>query len=165
MSCVRVMSRLDSFIRRISAQRDILNDLSNRLDPVPGPIYEFGLGNGRTFDHLRELFPGRRIVVFERVVGEHSQSRPSQADLVIGDLRETAMTFPEGGAALIHSDIETGSPESDLEVTKWLPGLVAHLLAPGGFAASGGPLPDPRLISFPLPSGIAEGRYHVVRRI
>ena len=56
------MSRLDSFIRRMSAQRDILNDLGPKLAAVPGLVFEFGLGSGRTYDHLREVLPGRRIV-------------------------------------------------------------------------------------------------------
>jgi S-adenosyl-L-methionine methyltransferase len=62
------MSRLDSFIARMKAQRDCLNHLKPAIDALPGPILEVGLGNGRTYDHLRELFPGRDIYVFERKV-------------------------------------------------------------------------------------------------
>ena len=32
-----------------------------------GPVIELGLGNGRTYDHLRERLPGRRIIAFDRV--------------------------------------------------------------------------------------------------
>ena len=63
------MSRLDSFIRRMAAQRDILNALAPALHGITGPILEFGLGSGRTYDHLRGLFPDRRIIVFESVAG------------------------------------------------------------------------------------------------
>ena len=47
------MSRLDSFIARMQAQRDCLNYLKPVIAAVPGPILEVGLGNGRTYDHLR----------------------------------------------------------------------------------------------------------------
>jgi hypothetical protein len=42
------MSRLDSFIARMQAQRDCLNFLKPAIDALPGPILEVGLGNGRT---------------------------------------------------------------------------------------------------------------------
>ena len=35
---------------------------------MEGPVLELGLGNGRTFDHLRERLPGRRIVAFDRAL-------------------------------------------------------------------------------------------------
>ncbi len=159
------MSRLESFIRRMSAQRDILDDLAGLLDGVPGPVLEFGFGNGRTYDHLRQALPGRRIIVFECVVVPDLPLLPPPEDLVVGDLRETAARFPDGFAALIHADIESGNAAVDAGLAGWLPGLVARLLAPGGFAASGAPLGDPRLAPHPLPPGVAPGRYHAVRRL
>ena len=52
------MSRLDSFIRRMTAQRDILNQIATQsLLPESGDVLELGLGNGRTYSHLREVFP------------------------------------------------------------------------------------------------------------
>ena len=158
------MSRLDSVIRRLVAQRDILNDLATRLDGIPGLVLEFGLGNGRTFDHLRQHLPDRRIVVFECVVVEGVLSRPAPENLVIGDIRKTASRFDDGCAALIHIDIESGVAAEDAQFAAWLPGLVARLLVPNGYAASGPALLDPGLAPVALPAGIAEGRYHVVRR-
>ena len=70
------MSRLDSFIARMQAQRDCLNSLKPLIDALPGPILEVGLGNGRTYDHLRQLFPGRDIYVFERKVAAHPECIP-----------------------------------------------------------------------------------------
>lgn len=159
------MSRLDSFIRRMSAQRDILDALPPRLAPVPGLVLEFGLGSARTYDHLRERFPERRIVVFESVVVEGVKPRPAPDDFVLGDLRDTTAAWPDGCAALVHSDIESGDAGDDAALRAWLPELVARLLAPGGFAVSGCALPDPRLRPEPLPPGIAEGRYHVMLRV
>ena len=158
------MSRLDSMIRRLEAQRDILSDLAPRLGDIPGLVLEFGLGNGRTYDHLRQHLPDRRIVVFECVVVDGVLSKPSPEDFIIGDIRETASSFHDGCAALIHIDMESGVEAADAGFAAWLPGLVARLLTPGGYAASGPALVEPRLNSLPLPGSIAEGRYHVVRR-
>ncbi|MCA0305742.1 MAG: class I SAM-dependent methyltransferase, partial [Proteobacteria bacterium] len=79
------MSRLDSFIARMQAQRDCLNFLKPAIDALPGPILEVGLGNGRTYDHLRDLFPGRDIYVFERKVAAHPDCIPADDRLFLGD--------------------------------------------------------------------------------
>ncbi|TIS83279.1 MAG: hypothetical protein E5X00_05295, partial [Mesorhizobium sp.] len=47
------MSRLESFIRRLTAQRDILDQVCAEVAKIEGPILELGLGNGRTFHPLR----------------------------------------------------------------------------------------------------------------
>ena len=68
------MSRLDSFIRRITAQRNVLNAVAAEIAGLEGPVLELGLGNGRTFDHLREKLPGRRIIAFDRVAAAYRLS-------------------------------------------------------------------------------------------
>ena len=148
----------------MSAQRDILDDLATRLSSVPGPVFEFGLGSGRTYDHLREKMPDRRVVVFERVVICNPVVRLPAEDLIVGDIRETTSRFPDGSAALIHVDIETGVAAHDAELASWLPALVARLLVRGGYTASGAALPDPHLDPCPLPPGVPAGRYHMARR-
>ncbi len=159
------MSRLDSYIRRLVAQRDILNHVATDLDlPRDGPILEIGLGNGRTYDHLRELFPARRIVAFDRALAAHASSVPPEADLVLGEIRDTARAFAGGGAALVHVDIGTGYPDRDAVTLTWLPDLVASALAGEGVAASGLPLDHPALQALPLPPGIAAERYFLYRR-
>ncbi len=58
------MSRLDSFINRMSAQRDLHNHVRDNLQlPAEGPVLEVGLGNGRTYSHLRENFSNRRVLL------------------------------------------------------------------------------------------------------
>ena len=52
------MTRLDSVIRRLTAQRDLLNWAAEEISPA-GLILELGLGNGRTYDHLRTRLPDR----------------------------------------------------------------------------------------------------------
>src|SRR5690554_4093225 len=99
------MSRLESAIRRLCAQRDIIDSIRAEVAAAPGPIVELGLGNGRTFDHLRERFPGRRIIAFDRAFAAHLASAPEPGDLVLGEIRETAARFAGLGAALVHADI------------------------------------------------------------
>ena len=65
------MSRLDSAIRRLQAQRACLDLAIERISELDGPILELGLGNGRTFDHLREHTAGRQIYVFDRRIAAH----------------------------------------------------------------------------------------------
>jgi hypothetical protein len=158
------MSRLDSFIRRLTAQRDILNAIRDLVMETEGPVLEFGLGNGRTFDHLRELFPNRRIIAFDRDVRSYSASTPPAADMVTGDIRESGQPFVGIGAVLAHADIGTGHDEIDAVTLTWLPQLVTGVLAKGGIAVSGLPLDWPGLEPLPLPPGIKEGRYFLYRR-
>ena len=83
------MSRLDSFIRRLEAQRACLEYAAGQIRDLPGPVLELGLGNGRTYDHLRELLPEREIFVFERAVNAHPDCIPDPAHLILGDVRAT----------------------------------------------------------------------------
>ncbi|MDI7861682.1 class I SAM-dependent methyltransferase [Rhizobiaceae bacterium n13] len=160
------MSRLDSFIRRLTAQRDILNHVSDMLGAeIQGPVLELGLGNGRTYDHLREKFSGRRIIAFDRAVNSYGPSTPDPENMVVGEISESAQSYLGIGAALVHADIGTGYAEKDAVTLTWLPQLAAGLLAPGGIAVSGLPLDHLQLEAMPLPPGVREGRYFIYRRV
>lgn len=147
------------------AQRDILNHICNGVKGLDGPVIELGLGNGRTFDHLREHFPDRRIIAFDRVVGSHKSSTPAPDNLIIGEIRETAQRFVGIDAALVHADIGTGYDHKDAVTLTWLPALVAGLLAPGGIVASGLALDHPQLEPRPIPSTVKQGRYFLYCRM
>ena len=159
------MSRLDSFIRRVAAQRDVIDAVAASGTLPEGPVVELGLGNGRTFDHLRERFPGRRIIAFDRALGAHVCSTPGPGDLVLGEIAETAAGFAGMEAALVHADIGAGDDAVDARTLTWLPQLVVSLLRQGGLAASGLPLCHPDLEALPLPAGVAKDRYFLYRRI
>src|SRR5215475_15528564 len=110
------MSRLDSFIARMQAQRDCLNYLKPVVDALPGLIFEVGLGNGRTYDHLRDLFPGRDIWVFERKVAAHPDCIPPADRLFLGEARESIQLAAQklgATAALIHTDLGTGDHQAN----------------------------------------------------
>lgn len=158
------MSRLDSFIRRVKAQRDVLDHVCALIAGLPGPAIELGLGNGRTFDHLRENLPGRRIIAFDRALGAHQSSIPPEGDFVLGEIRQTAADFAGIEAALVHADIETNYADIDAQTRLWLPPLAAGLLQPGGIVASGLALRHDSLQPLSLPAGVPSERYFLYRR-
>lgn len=160
------MSRLDSFIARMTAQRDCLNALKPAVDGLPGPILEVGLGNGRTYDHLRELFPGRDIYVFERQVAAHFSSIPPDDRLFLGEAREAfdrAARQLGAKAALIHTDLGIGVAEDTAATGEWLgPGL-DRLVRDGGYVLSNQPLEVARWERQPLPPSVPAERYFLYR--
>ncbi|WP_293812274.1 class I SAM-dependent methyltransferase [uncultured Bosea sp.] len=161
------MSRLDSFIRRLEAQRTVLNWAAASIQGREGLALELGLGNGRTYDHLRELLPDRDIYVFERDPHPNPLSRPPTRFLVVGDMAETLPAFTEeygAAAVLIHVDVTTGVPERDKIAFAWLPARVAALAMPGAIVVSGWALEHEALEVLPLPEGVSEGRYFAYRR-
>ncbi|TIV24912.1 MAG: hypothetical protein E5V74_00795 [Mesorhizobium sp.] len=159
------MSRLESFIRRLTAQRDILDQVCAQVATIEGPVLELGLGNGRTFHHLRERLPGRRIVAFDRALAAHSSSIPEAENLVLGEIRETAIRFIGIDAALVHADIGTGYEDRDAVTATWLPDLTARLLRVDGIAVSGTPLDHPHLRRLPAPPSVPADRYFIYRRL
>ena len=96
------MSRLDSMIRRLTVQRASLDWAMGEIRSVPGPVLEFGLGNGRSFDHLRARLPDRDIFVFERSPAAHPASTPTADRLIIGNLEDTLPGAPERFALKEH---------------------------------------------------------------
>lgn len=158
------MSRLDSFIRRLEAQRACLGLAAAMIRALPGPVLELGLGNGRTYDHLRELLPEREIFVFEREVNAHPDCIPDAAHLILGDVRATlpqAYGWLPEPAALAHSDVGTGDAARNAELAAWLADALPPLLAPGAWVVSDQPLRSPALVAQPLPAGIDPERYFV----
>lgn len=134
---------------------------------MAGPIVELGLGNGRTFDHLRSLFPDRRIFVFERSPNAHALSTPSSEFLIVGDLRETlpyAQTTLGDPAALLHSDIGCGDPNIDRRTAQLISAHLEKLVAPGGYVISDQHLAADGFAEMPLPDGVSEGRYTLLCR-
>ena len=155
------MSRLDSFIRRVSAQRDCLNLAKYLIADLPGPVLELGLGNGRTYDHLRELFPDREIFVFDRRVAAHPDCIPDDNHMILGDITETLVSAVDrigGRAALAHCDIGTGEKESNARLIAAIAPLVDALMLPGGIVCSDQEYTVANWTAQPLPDGVQPGR-------
>jgi S-adenosyl-L-methionine methyltransferase len=160
------MSRLDSFIARMQAQRDCLNFLKPVVDALPGLIFEVGLGNGRTYDHLRDLFPGRDIYVFERKVAAHPDCVPPDDRLLLGEARQSiplAARTLGGKGALIHTDLGTGDHQANMEMGKWLGPALDLLAAPGAYVLANQPLDVARWRRLPDPPGVPNDRYFLYR--
>lgn len=158
------MSRLDSFIRRMEAQRACLNMAAEALRGMPGPVLELGLGNGRTYDHLREIMPERRILVFERNVQAHPDCIPPDADLFLGDFRDTlpgAMARMGERAALVHADYGAGTPDYVTGMAAFLAETLPALVAPGAWIVSDYPIEGAGWTVLDLPEGIRPNRYFI----
>lgn len=172
------MSRLDSAIRRLEAQRACLGLAADLIegrgggDRVDGVVLELGLGNGRTYDHLREILPDRAIYVFDRQVAAHPDCRPDADHLFLGEMAETlpqAAALLPARAALVHLDIGSGNVSETEQNIAGVESPVLALLAAGGVVVSDQPLPrlagSDGVAALALPPGIRDGRYFLYRRL
>lgn len=156
------MSRLDSFIRRLTAQRACLNEAASLIAGREGVVLEIGLGNGRTFDHLRALMPDREIFVFDRQVAAHPDSVPDDQYLILGEIPESLATAAERlteKAVLVHSDIGTGNALADARVARRMAEILPNLMLPGALLLSDQNIPLPNATMLPLPDGVPDERY------
>ena len=161
------MSRLDSFIRRLEAQRACIDFAAQDRNLPAGPVFELGLGNGRTYDHLRERFQGREIFVFDRQVAAHPSCVPDSEHMIVGEIGETlprAVLRFRGRVALVHSDLGSGNEAADRAAASRVAPLVAEALAPNGLVVSDQALVIAGWQALPLPPSIAESRYFLYRK-
>lgn len=160
------MTRLDIVILRLQAQRACLNACPAMIADIPGPVLELGLGNGRTYDHLRSLFPDRDIFVFDRHVASHPDSTPDAAHTILGDFRDTvpfALSRIGQPAALAHADFGSANAEATAAMAAWLSETLPPLLVPGAVLATDQRLEAAALTPIALPDELAPGRYHMYR--
>ncbi|MEM8731437.1 MAG: class I SAM-dependent methyltransferase [Pseudomonadota bacterium] len=136
------MSRLDSMLRRLTAQRDGLNWAVDQIRDLDGDILDLGLGNGRTYDHLREIFPDRRIWVIDRVLACHPSCTPPEADFLQGEAAPMLAALREKttGIAMAHYDLGRGIKHEDVAEAAALSPDIAAVMAAGGLLISGQPL-------------------------
>ncbi len=160
------MSRLDSLIRRLQAQRACLERAAALIRDLPGPVFEFGLGKGRTYDHLREVLPGREVFVFDRQVAAHPERVPDEAHLYLGDIR---LTLPAAAArfgrsvALVHSDVGTGEAAANRRIAAFLAAQLPVLLRPGAVVVADQDVAYAGAEALALPDGVTPGRYFMYR--
>lgn len=142
------LTRLERFMARTSAQRACIDHAAARIGTLPGDVWEVGLGNGRTYDHLRDRFAGRDIVVFDREVAAHPECVPPDDLMRLGDFRETIPAEVErraGRVAVIHADIGTANIDKSRAMGRWLAPHFVRALAPGGFLIGDQPMEDAAL--------------------
>ncbi|MEO0391547.1 MAG: class I SAM-dependent methyltransferase [Pseudomonadota bacterium] len=155
-------SRLDLFIDRMVSQRACL-DHACSIMPT-GPVFELGLGNGRTYHHLRTHLEQRDIYVFERAVASHPDSTPPEDMLILGDVRETlpaAQARFGRTAALVHADLGGHNRDKNDAFARLVSPLIEPLLGPGGLMVSSDRMYFEALTELPLPPGAVPGRCFV----
>ncbi|UWQ80086.1 class I SAM-dependent methyltransferase [Leisingera sp. S132] len=157
------MSRLDSMLRRLTAQRDGLNWAAELINPVQGDVLDMGLGNGRTYDHLRKIMSDRRIWVIDRILQCHPSCVPPEEDFLQGEARPMLEQLAAGGhkIALAHYDFGFGVKEKDVAEAAALSPVIGQVMVPGGIIVSGQPLTGFEQLSGP--DGIPAGRYMFYR--
>ncbi|MBT3703555.1 MAG: hypothetical protein HOE62_20925 [Alphaproteobacteria bacterium] len=161
------MSRLDSAIRRLEAQRDCLALAADMIKSVTGPVLELGLGNGRTYDHLRAILPDREIFVFDRQFAAHPDCLPDEAHAFLGDFSDTlpsALDRTGDLAALAHCDTGSGDKAATSAQAATLVDPVNKLVCSGGAIVSDQEFSCPDWIAVELPQGVVSGRYFIYRK-
>jgi hypothetical protein len=149
------------------AQRACLDHTARLISALPGNVLEFGLGNGRTFDHLRERLPTRDIYVFDQTLAAHPGSMPNPDKLFLGNVVDTvprAVALLGRNTALANIDIGTGDDQAARELVNCLVPALLDLLKPDAVVISGQPIEHSFLVPLPLPMAVEPGRYFLYLR-
>ena len=161
------MTRLDLFIARMVSQRACLDHAIALTADMTGPVFELGLGNGRTYHHMMAHITGRDVYVFERAIASHPDSTPPEDRVILGDVRETLpATFARfgAGASLIHADLGGHDAEKNVRFAREVSPLIEPLLAPGGLMVSSDRMFFDTLVEQDLPTDAIEGRCFIYKR-
>lgn len=160
-------SRLDLFIDRMVSQRACLDFAIEQTKGMSGPVFELGLGNGRTYHHMIRYIRNRPVFVFERAVASHPDSTPPEDRVILGDVRDTLPASVDrfgATASLIHADLGGHNREKNDAFARFVSPLIEPLLAPGGLMVSSDRMYFDALTELPLPEGAVEGRCFIYRR-
>ncbi|WP_170369772.1 class I SAM-dependent methyltransferase [Ruegeria arenilitoris] len=160
-------SRLDLFIDRMVSQRACLDFAIADTADLAGPVFELGLGNGRTYHHTMNRVRNRPVYVFERAVASHPDSTPPEDRLILGDVRETlpaALDRFGATASLIHADLGGHNREKNDAFARFVSPLIEPLLAEGGLMVSSDRMYFEMLTEQTLPADAVPGRCFIYRR-
>lgn len=161
------MSRLDIFIARMVSQRACLDFAAQATMHLAGPVFELGLGNGRTYHHITEVINGRDIYVFERAVASHPDSTPPDDRLILGDVRESlplALARFGANASLVHADLGGHDLAKNDVFARSISPLIEPMLAVGGIVVSSDRMYFNGLQDLPLPPDAVPGRCFMYTR-
>ena len=162
------LTRLDKLRLRLEAQNACLGWAFGQIENLDGPVFELGLGHGRTYDHLRTYLPDRDIFVFDREIDCYEDCTPPDDRMFLGNIDETLQSaskrFPRQ-AALIHSDMGSYTEAHNAAMSAMLSRLLPEVVAPGGLIVSDLPLAMDGTETLPLPRGAVEGRYFLYRAL
>lgn len=165
-TAMTMTNRLDRMIFRLETQRNCLLRAIELVASVPGPVLEFGLGKGRTYDFLRSRLPERRIFAFDREIHCPPDCVPDDEFLLLGDFRDTvpgALARIGEPAALAHFDVGSEDGRIDAELVAWLAPAAAPLIGGGGVVVSDRPMAAPGWTTLPARPGAHDGRHFIYR--
>lgn len=131
--------RLEQMIERLVTQKAYLDHAARHIVDLPGAILEVGLGKGRTFDHLRRLFPDRQLYAFDRDVHAPASVVPDKEHLILGDFRQSldgAASRMGRVAALVHADIGSEDAARDRALADAIAPLISRLLLSDGLVVA-----------------------------
>ena len=155
------MSRLDLFIDRMVSQRACLDHAAALTAGQSGPVFELGLGNGRTYHHMCQIMEPRDIWVFERAIASHPDSTPPNDRVLLGDVFDTLpMALEQFGptARLIHADLGGHNAAKNVAFAEKISPVIEPLLAPGGLMVSSDRMFFDNLNEVDLPKDAVPGR-------
>jgi hypothetical protein len=161
------MSRLDVFINRMVSQRACLEHAVRQTSHLDGPVFELGLGNGRTYHHLCQILPPERVFVFERAIASHPDSTPAKDQVLLGDVFDTlpaALRRFGATARLVHADLGGHNAEKNVVFARRVSPVIEPLLAEGGLMVSSDRMFFDRLKECALPPDAVEGRCFIYKR-
>jgi len=154
------MSRLESMMRRLTAQKLGLEWAVEMTIGLTGDALEIGLGNGRSYDHLREIAPDRRIWVIDRILQCHNSCVPPTENFLQGEAGDMLARLASENRRIVvaHYDCGMGIKEKDVAEAATLSPMIAAVMAPNGIIISGQPLVG--ITQVDGPDGIAPDRYY-----
>ena len=160
-------SRLDLFINRMVSQRACLNHAADLTKDMAGPVFELGLGNGRTYHHMRQIMSDREIYVFERAVGSHPDSTPPEDMVLLGDVYDTlpqALKRFGPNASLIHADLGGHDRTKNDAFARNISPVIEPMLAVGGLMVASDKMYFNELTEIELPADAVLGRCFIYQR-
>ncbi|MCK4713573.1 MAG: hypothetical protein KAT26_11920 [Marinosulfonomonas sp.] len=161
------MSRLDVFIDRMVSQRACIDYAAQNTSRMNGPVFELGLGNGRTYHHMCEIMPDRDIYVFERAVASNPSSTPPQNRTILGDAFDTlpqALQRFGPTASFVHADLGGHNLRKNDEFARKISPFIEPLLAEGGLVVSSDRMYFDALTEVAIPAGAVQGRCFIYER-
>jgi hypothetical protein len=160
------LDRLERMIERLVTQRACLDFVSSSIRSVSGVVLELGLGKGRTFDHLRRMFPERELFAFDREVHAPIDVVPDEQHLFLGDFSHTlevAVDRLGRSAVLIHADIGSEDKVRDEALALAITPFITQLAQPGGWVLSDRALVANELVPQSLPLTVGNFAYFIYR--
>ena len=154
------MSRLESMMRRLAAQKTGLEWCVEQIKSITGDFVEIGLGNGRSYDHLREIAPDKKIWVLDRILQCHPSCVPPKDSFLQGEANEvmTQMKSDNIGISLAHYDFGIGVKDKDEAEAAALSPLIKDIMVKDGLLMSCQPLVG--FTQIEGPAEIPTGRYY-----